>query len=74
MSAVVTVIYTIAGAGGGADRENSVPNALDIQVVDREVYLFDVMSNFLVHQVGISYSYYAHINHKGETIHLPTPR
>ena len=49
------------------ESENSAnPNAVFLPQTDREVYLFDILSAFLVNEVGINYSYFAHINSKGE--------
>jgi hypothetical protein len=62
----VTVIYRIAGSETKANSNtNEPPNAMHLQLSDREVYLFDLMSYLLVCEVGICYEYFAHTNHRG---------
>ena len=45
--------------------KSSHPNAVFLPQTDREIYLFDVLSAFLVNEVGINYAYFAYINSKG---------
>lgn len=52
------VLYRIKG------ENDLLPNAVIYPGVEKEVYLFDILSLFLVNQTGINYSFWAYPNLK----------
>lgn len=63
MTTLVTVIYRISGDDKATN--DVIPNALLLHLTEREIYLYDIMSQFLVLEIGICFDYFAHINHRG---------